>query len=110
MRKLLGLLFIGTLAVSCAQTSKKSTEKDAAAKETKAAATATATKAGVGATECKSGTDIRSIEVKTADGASEVVYTKFGEAKSIATGGREHCEAIRDRVKGNLVNAGFTCN
>lgn len=112
--KIVSLITVTLLAVGCAQSTKKTNAttdaKTTNAKEAgKTAAKGTTTSAG--AVECKSGTDVRTLEVKTASaGGYEVVYTKFGEAKSIATGGKDHCDAILNRVKGNLANAGFTCN
>lgn len=114
MMKIVSFITITLLAVGCAQSTKKTdAAKDAKATNAKEAGKTAAKGAATatGAIECKSGTDVRNLELKTASaGGYEVVYTKFGEAKSIATGGKEHCEAILNRVKGNLANAGFTCN
>ena len=109
MKNFFAFLFVGAMAISCAQTSKKTTATDAKDTKAKTTAAATATKASAGATECKSGTDVRNIEVKATASGTEVVYTKFGEAKSIATGGKEHCDAIKNRVVGNLEKSGYTC-
>jgi hypothetical protein len=110
--KLLVLLIVGTMAVGCAQTTKSKETTASAKTDTKKSSSTTATKSTSSSEkiECKSGSDVRVLEIKSANGSYEVVYTKLGEAKSIATGGKAHCEAIRDRVKGNLANAGFTCS
>lgn len=105
MKLLLSLSLLLAFSVGCSSGSKKA-EKNKVEKEAKKQV-----KKDVRTTECKSNSDIRTISVQDAEGGGfEVIYTKFGNSKSIANGGRTHCEKIRDRIKANLENAGFTCS
>lgn len=77
------------------------------AKDMKEAAGATASKAS-----CTLNEDVRVIEVKkTEAGGCELFYTKFGEAKSVASSGfgSQYCEEVKDRIQSNLQKAGFKC-
>ncbi len=61
---------------------------------------------------CKLDEDTRVIEVKKTDGGGcELFYTKFGEAKSVASSGfgTQYCEEVKDRIQSNLNKAGFSC-
>lgn len=61
---------------------------------------------------CTLDKDTRVIEVKkTESGGCELFYTKFGEAKSVATSGfgTQYCEEVKDRIQTNLNKAGFAC-
>ena len=61
---------------------------------------------------CTLDKDTRVIEVKkTESGGCELFYTKFGEAKSVASSGfgTQYCEEVKDRIQSNLNKAGFTC-
>jgi uncharacterized protein YceK len=61
---------------------------------------------------CTLDKDTRIIEVKKTDtGGCELFYTKFGEAKSVASSGfgTQYCEEVKDRIQTNLNKAGFTC-
>jgi len=104
MKLLLKLSFILFVAAACSSPSKgkKQAEESKVAKEEVK---------NVRLSECKSNSDVRSLEIVEGEGSTfDLKYTKFGDAKTIATGSREHCEKIRDRVKKNLESAGFTCS
>lgn len=60
---------------------------------------------------CKLGGDTRTIGIKSVDEGCEVIYTKFGESTSIASGskGSSHCANVVTKVRDNLQNAGFSC-
>lgn len=61
---------------------------------------------------CTLDKDTRVIEVKKTDaGGCELFYTKFGEAKSVASSGfgTQYCEEVKDRIQSNLNKAGFAC-
>ena len=61
---------------------------------------------------CTLDKDTRVIEVKkTEGGGCELFYTKFGEAKSVASSGygTQYCEEVKDRIQSNLNKAGFSC-
>ncbi len=61
---------------------------------------------------CTLDKDTRVIEVtKTESGGCELFYTKFGEAKSVASSGfgTQYCEEVKDRIESNLKKAGFSC-
>lgn len=63
-------------------------------------------------TSCTLDKDTRVIEVKKSEaGGCELFYTKFGEAKSVASSGfgTQYCEEVKDRIQTNLNKAGFTC-
>jgi hypothetical protein len=80
----------------------KETAKDAKAKIQNA----------VAEKKCTLGKDVRTISVKALDaGGCEVIYNKFGEDTSIASGskGSEHCASVVSKVADNLQNAGFKC-
>lgn len=82
-----------------------------AVKKEAAKATAAATEASVGSTSCKSGSDQRSIEVKPAGEGCEVVYTKAGEAKTVASAvsDKGHCNNVAEKITNNLKTAGYSC-
>jgi hypothetical protein len=107
-----------TFLVSCASTKKADSKTDAKAatasaktKDSKATASKESGKA-IGQVTCTSGTDNRILEiVGRGQAGCELTYTKFGEAKSIATSEANvgYCEEVQNRIKGNLTTAGFTC-
>lgn len=101
-----------------AKTAPKADAKDAKAakgKEMKDAKTAAkpATEAApaAGTIECSSGGDKRTIAVKAVDKGCEVVYEKNGATTSPGSGqnGMSNCNRIQEKIKTNLVNAGFKC-
>lgn len=89
----------------------EASKKDAA--ENKEASKSEKTEASEGSkTSCTLDKDTRVIEVKkTEAGGCELFYTKFGEAKSVASSGfgTQYCEEVKDRIESNLKKAGFTC-
>ncbi len=92
-----------------AQTEVESTTEKAKAKAEDAVKSAKA--AAAGDITCTLGGDTRTIAVKTEGEGCEVIYTKFNEPASIASGskGSEHCTTVANRVRDNLQNAGFKC-
>lgn len=114
--------FVLTVAIlglsACSSTpedNNKEMAKPEAKKEMKAekADTQADAKGGMGSkASCTLDKDTRVIEVKKTDaGGCELFYTKFGEAKSVATSGfgTQYCEEVKDRIQTNLNKAGFTC-
>ncbi|MCB0410968.1 MAG: hypothetical protein KDD22_00475 [Bdellovibrionales bacterium] len=67
--------------------------------------------AGLGSVTCETASDKRQIEVVKSGEGCELKYTKFGNEEVIATSasGTSHCEKIADRIKNNLIEAGFKC-
>ncbi len=119
MNKFLGVLIVLSF-VACSSAEKKQTEAEMAqpvAQTTEAATEATkdasSTKQDDGSlSTCTMDSDTRVIEVKkTEGGGCELFYTKFGEAKSVASAGfgTQYCEEVKERIQSNLVKAGFAC-
>jgi hypothetical protein len=126
--KHVSILFL-VLFVGCASAHKKEGDKtgkgDAAAKvvseksnvvkdkKAKAAAAATTTTAAkaAGAVTCKSGGDERVLEVVAEGGGCKTMYTKGGQANSVATSGNgtQHCQDVSDKILAKLQAAGFNC-
>lgn len=113
-------VFLGLTLGACSS-SKKNAEESATekveqaaegAKETAKDAKDAAKAALDGEVTCTSGKDVRTIGVKALEsGGCEVMYTKFGEATSVASGskGSDHCSSVVTKIKDNLQNAGFKC-
>ena len=117
-----GVASIVTLTlVSCASQKKAETsadeskvgsqpQKDAKANKQKSATVAAASSSEV---KCTFNGDNRVLAITTNEqGGCELNYTKNGETKSLANSAANasYCEEVQNRVKGNLVTAGFTCN
>jgi hypothetical protein len=95
-----------------ATTKKEASKKSEAKKETQPAKKAEAS-APAGAVQCTSGSDTRILDLKSTDsGGCELLYTKMGNTSTIASqgNGSDKCNEVKERVKGNLVAAGFTCS
>lgn len=121
MKKICVLCFLIVGLGACSSTEKKEME---AAKETmkkpvestqtemnKEKVTEEVKKAG-SRVACTLEKDTRVIEVKNTDGGGcELFYTKFSEAKSVASSGfgTQYCEEVKDRIQSNLKKAGFAC-
>lgn len=63
-------------------------------------------------TTCTNGSDSRMVSViDTPEGPCGVVYTKFGNKKTVAYAKHEmaFCDRVFENVKGNLSGAGFSC-
>lgn len=113
--------FLTVTITACSSDSKKTETPKAAdvkasttttkAVAPKAEATVASATASAGVITCTQGSDSRSIELKTAGAVCELMYTKNGEAKSIATAknGTEYCAGVSDKVVKNLSAAGFSC-
>ena len=65
----------------------------------------------LGALTCTHGSDSRSIEIKSPGAGCELMYTKNGDAKSIATAknGTTYCAGVSEKLAKNLSAAGFSC-
>ncbi len=61
--------------------------------------------------KCMSGSDERTLANTAKDSGCELIYTKGGEAKTIATQiiGDAKCVEVMGKVRANLENAGFKC-
>lgn len=83
------------------------------AKKAKIATETAATSAKVeGKLTCTAGNEVRTLEVKASEGkACEVIYTKAGESKSIATAITDtaYCDSVTQKVSKNLEAAGYKC-
>ncbi|MBN8536635.1 MAG: hypothetical protein J0M15_06250 [Deltaproteobacteria bacterium] len=100
--------------------SKKSSKSKAKVAKASAAPTAPATPSekttagseGQGKVTCKSGSEVRTLEVKAGgQKACEVLYTKSGESKSIASAISDtaFCNNVTQKVSKNLQAAGYKC-
>jgi len=61
---------------------------------------------------CAQGNDSRSVKIKTRDdGGCDVMYTKFGVEKSVASGGKgsTHCQKVSEKITSQLTKSGFRC-
>lgn len=116
------ILCVFLLGVSACSSKEKAVENteatptapvDAAATDTaKSDAVKTDTDAAGTKASCTLDKDTRVIEVKkTESGGCELFYSKFGEAKSVASSGfgLQYCEEVKDRIQSNLNKAGFSC-
>jgi hypothetical protein len=94
-----------------AVTTGKAAKAGKKAKKAAAAASSEAT-AAAGAVTCTKGSDSRTIEAKAQGNGCELVYTKNGEAKSVATArsGMDYCQAAATKLQTTLSNAGMSCN
>ncbi len=90
------------------KSSKKKTKEAAVAASDSKAASA---HASGGALHCKSGSDERMLEVVAEGPGCKMMYTKGGEASSVATAksGTTHCQEVFDRIHNKLQGAGYTC-
>jgi hypothetical protein len=126
MKHMTCLIALATLALACASkpksgepaaanaksaTASKVAPAKAAAKDVKPEKTAPAKVAAGSEVRCKSGAEERVIAIQTDGGKCEVMYTKAGEAKSVATSmtGGTHCEDVAGRIRGKLEGAGYKC-
>ena len=123
MKKFLVLCAVLLSVGACSTTDKKDVNNaEAAATDASKDAKASIDKAKDGKTgsaamvaskaDCTLDKDTRIIEVKKTDaGGCELFYTKFGEAKSVASSGfgTQYCAEVKDRIQTNLNKAGFTC-
>ena len=102
---------------SAAATTPATQEATTADTTTKAADTARedATKEKMtskGKVTCSHGNEVRTIEVAPAEGkACEVIYTKAGEAKSVASAITDNsfCESVSQKISKHLEDAGYKC-
>lgn len=113
-----GIVFSVMMALGgCAKASKKSSTPPAGAAATATSEEGAKKEAAKGTGSqgdlitCRLGADQRKIEVRPQGGGCELAYTKMGEESVIATSqaGKAHCQTVQERVKNNLINAGFTC-
>lgn len=88
---------------------KKQKKAKAAAESATTGETAAATTAGT--VTCKMGGATRTIEVKDMEKGCEVLYSKDGEAKSVASAksDKAHCQGVKAKIEKNLTASGFTC-
>ncbi|MEK6627321.1 MAG: hypothetical protein AABY53_01745 [Bdellovibrionota bacterium] len=96
-----------TPAVTATQTTKTTTEKTEA--KTMSAPTTGANTSG--AMTCTNGSDVRRLDITNVDAGCELMYTKHGEAKSVATAKNEssYCDGVSQKIAKNLSAAGFNC-
>ncbi len=61
--------------------------------------------------ECTRANDVRKIEIQSKDAGCDVMYTKFGHTKSVASdaAGNAYCEKTLAHMKQKLEAAGFQC-
>ncbi len=85
--------------------------KKSGAKKTTEAAPAEKSSVGKAELTCKSGTEERKLAIQVKGTGCELMYTKGGETKAIATqmNGSEKCEEVMTSVKEKLVAANYTC-
>jgi hypothetical protein len=67
--------------------------------------------AGADSVKCANGGDQRILEINEKDGGCEIIYTKSGEAKPVASAahGKQHCQEVSEKIQAKLTDAGFTC-
>ena len=102
-----------TAAVEKASVETKTTEKKTKKSVSKKMTESKGEKSAVGTAEvnCKSGTEERKLAIQVKGSGCELMYTKGGEAKAIASqmNGSEKCEEVMTSVKEKLVAANYTC-
>lgn len=61
---------------------------------------------------CKSGSDTRVLQKRpSSDGGCEVTYKRGGSVKTVADAKNDlsYCDTTLEKIKANLISAGFTC-
>lgn len=61
---------------------------------------------------CTNQKDVRTLDIqKTANGGCELMYTKYGTEKSVASSGisTKYCSEVSEKIQNNLSRSGFTC-
>ena len=117
--KYLLVLLLPFALTACGSSGKKAAKKEAEKVEAqakqaeqKAEKKAKAAAGSVADSTCKLNNDSRRLEVVRSESGCVLQYTKDGSTNEIASGGvgSNHCQAVADRIKGNLTQAGFSCN
>lgn len=77
----------------------------------KAAATTAMTADAADKATCETKGDSRTLEIRAKEKGCELAYTKGGTENVVASSqnGKAHCTATLEKIKGRLVEAGFTC-
>jgi hypothetical protein len=81
-------------------------------KETKpATSSADATTTASPSVKCTHGKDERLLEIKAKGAGCELVYTKAGDAKAVASAANsdQHCKEVSIKMQKHLSDAGFNC-
>jgi hypothetical protein len=115
MRKLVIVGTVLTISIACSSKSKVSdssaqnASKKAAATKVQADAAKSTTAAS--SVTCTHNSEKRTIAVQAKDSGCEVMYTKMGETKSIATAahGDKYCQGVVSKIQKNLTGAGYSC-
>jgi uncharacterized protein YceK len=106
-------LVVMALAVTLIGCSSKNKSADKKEDNKKVEATTEAKTATLGKADvtCKLGQYVRQMTIENTKEGCNLKYSKDGETRSIAEGsaGSTYCQEVLDRVKGNLVEKGFTC-
>lgn len=61
---------------------------------------------------CAQDTDTRVLEIKkNSNSGCELIYTKFGTSKAVASSSNsdKHCREVREKISANLNRSGFKC-
>lgn len=108
------LLLLPLFLVACGSSGKKAEKemKDTAKAEMQKAETKKeSVMAAAGDISCNLGSDTRTLQVVKNDSGCVLQYTKSGAISEVASGGvgSNHCDNVANKIKGNLVSAGFTC-
>ncbi|PIR21797.1 MAG: hypothetical protein COV44_11270 [Deltaproteobacteria bacterium CG11_big_fil_rev_8_21_14_0_20_45_16] len=109
------LVFLGilamTLMVGCKAAHKSEKHHRSKTSKVKKSASVPAESASAGAMMCVNGADKRSIENRRSGAGCEVAYTKAGETRVVADAKADlsYCDKMAEKIKSNLIAAGFSC-
>ena len=105
------------LFASCSSASKNTNTTTNTAKETTQTSTTVAAKTdtkmdAAHKAQCRLNEDQRTIALMPKGDGCEVIYTKMGQAKMIASDakGTKHCDDVVTKIEKHLTDAGYTCN
>jgi hypothetical protein len=96
---------------SLAACSSTKTASSPAPSTSASSSTPTPSTANLDRTTCTQNADVRTLEIKkTEAGGCDLLYTKFGTEKSVASSaGKKYCAEVREKISANLTRSGFKC-
>lgn len=60
--------------------------------------------------QCTQNNDVRALVIQPLNADScNLLYTKFGSEKSVASGTTPYCKKVSEQIRANLTRSGFRC-